>query len=281
MTRGMCLRAVAAAFAAMTVASGLIACGDDDSRLRTEQVAFPADRADYLAHAALPRVEELPGTGWEVATRDKFSSNSGNDDDAETRAFLENDPSCKALNELSTFYGNAEDHTSRTARAAVSFQRPGRGLIATPSGVEVQLEIDQTAEELQEAWKIAKPLFDSGDWQRCMLKAVEHATNAASATSASKLLSFEAGQASATAPRGGFAVAFDFSIQASILKVSASMEFYFWVYSNAQVTVIFNGGHNDLMPEEITATLGAVDNAVSTAKQRQPDSRATIAFVTP
>ena len=275
MKRELGCRDFATALAAMMIVGGLIACGDDDSKLRTEQMAFPADRADYLAHAALPHLGELPGTGWEVATRDKFSTASG--DDAETRAFFQHEPACTALTEVPGFYGSAADKTSRTARAEVSFQRPGRGLIAMPAGVEVQLEIDETAAEIDKSWKAAKPLFDSGDWQRCMLKAIEHATPA---TNTPKL-SYESGTASATSPRGGVAVAFDFAAQISTVKVRGSMEFYFWAYSNAQVTVIFLGGHHDFTPEEIAATLAAVDNAVNTANEREPDSRATIALVTP
>lgn len=250
------------------VSLAFVTCGDDDSAARTTRIAFPPDRADHLAHAALPRVDELPGTGWEVTERDEFSDNST--DREESEAFLEAEPSCRAIAELPGFFGKEEDDTPPVAQAQVQLSRPGRGLVALPSSVEVGLEVAATAVEVQGTWGIVKTLFESDDWPRCFAKAVERQTAAAGTTGGVKI-SIEPKPPSATPPRDGVAFAVDVSMQASIIKINMSLEMYFWPYSNSQVTVMFSSAHEDLSADDIDRILKVVDNAVRTADDREPE----------
>lgn len=263
--------------ALLVVAAALVAvgCGDDDSDFGAVKLAFPLDRADHLAHAALPKRNELPGTGWEVTERDQFSSSSESRE--ATQKFIASDPSCAAIGQLPGFDATDEDDLPY-ARAQVEFKRPGRGLIALASTVGVGVEVEETAVGVQETWSIVKPLFESDEFGRCMTKLIEK-TAAPSNSRTPTSVTVVPKEGSATPPNGGAVFAFDFSVHVSVVKVDASMEMYFWPYSNAQVTVTFSSARGDLSTEDIEATLRAVDDAVRSAQDREPEDRSTVSRI--
>ncbi|MGE0134612.1 MAG: hypothetical protein AB7L91_10930 [Dehalococcoidia bacterium] len=273
MDHGVLLRFRWAALVVAVTAVVAVGCGDDDSDFGTVKLAFPLDQADRVAHAALPRVSELPGTGWEVTARDEFSSDSESRGEAER--FMASDPACAAIAQLPGFDDAEAGDDPPYARAQVEFQRPGRGLVALPSTVGVSVEVEETSVGVQGAWSLVRPLLESGDFERCMAKLVEQ-TAAPSNGRTPVSITVTPKEGSVTPPQGGVVFAFDFSVQASVITVDASMEMYLWPYSNAEVTVMFTSAHGDLSADDIEATLRAVDDGMRKAQEREPEDRSTV-----
>jgi hypothetical protein len=239
------------------------ACGGDDDggSSKALDIFFAPENADALAHASLPAAADLPGDGWQITAQDDFSSSSDNDFDF--AAFAETEPSCSGVSALSAAGGILGDDSDEPAgKAKVEFENASTGA-PLPNSIEVEVKIEDTVEEVDQAWDTVKGLFESDDTETCML-AVFNEVFGQLADQDIKV-DVTPVEASSDAPNDGASMAFNLHLNAAGQELDLAMEMYLWPYGNAKVSAQFMGTPDTLNAEVTGPTLDAVATKLEAA----------------
>ena len=219
----------------------VVACGGDNDGGTSDalDIFFAPENADALAHASLPTAADLPGGGWEVTGQDDFGDDDA-DEGFDFEAFAASEPACSQLTALVNVGGlfGSSDEELPAGRAQIEFESVTPESLL-PNSVEVEVEIEETAAEVQGAWNLVKDLFESDRTEACML-AVFNQVFGGLADEDLKV-EVEAAQASSDAPNNGATMAFDLHLDITGIELDMAMEMYLWPYGNAKVTTTFIG----------------------------------------
>jgi hypothetical protein len=250
------------------VAMFAAACGGDGDDIREQAAAnltIPADRADAVAHAALPAVADLPGSGWEVIGQDEFGSG-----DNAFLEFIQGNPECETLENLAAledvFGGGEDDDETPAGRAQVEFeQQDPDGLL--PASVEVEVEIDQSSAGSRAEFSIVKALFESDDTSNCLISVLNSQFSETGPTGLQ--IEISKAEGSAEAPQNGARMAFDVQMSFAGIELPLAMQLYFWPYGNANVQALFLGTKETLTADLVGGVLETVDEKLQAAATGQ------------
>ena len=236
----------------------LAACGDDDDGggAQAVDIFFAPDSADASAHAALPDVADLPGEGWEVTAQDDFGDDD--DDSFDFGAFAATEPACDQLSTLANIGGifGSDDDEQPAGHAQVEFEN-ARAESLIPATIEVEVEIEETVSEVEDAWGLVKGLLESDQTEACMLAVFDEAFGEI-ASGGDIDIEVAAAQASSPAPNNGATMAFDIHMMISGVELDMAIEMYLWPYANAKITATFMGTPESLNSEVTGPTLDAL-----------------------
>jgi hypothetical protein len=239
-----------------------IACsgGDDEINQATANIMIPPDRANDVAHAALPAVEDLPGSGWQVIGQDQFGS-----DDNDFLEFIEGNPDCETLENLAALedvFGGGEDEETPVGRAQVEFEQQNPDVLI-PASVEVEVEIDQSSAGSRAEFSIVKALFESDETSNCLISVLN--SQFADTGPAGLQIEISKAEGSAEAPQDGARMAFDIDMSFAGIDLPLAMQLYFWPYGNANVQALFLGTTEALNAELVGGVLETVDEKLQAA----------------
>jgi hypothetical protein len=226
---------------------------------------FPPDDADALAHAALPQVSDLPGTGWDVTARDEFDNDS--EEDEFDRA-LANEPACTELNAFESLEGVFDSGGGGdlpAGRAQIEFI-DARSASPIPRSVEVSVEIERTVSEGEGALGVVKDLLESEEMQACLLAAF-NAGFAEFGRARDAQITVMPRQLSAEVPNDGATIAYDIDLAVASVQLDLAMEVYVWALANATTTVVVLGPPDAVNNELIAPVLASVDARLTTTAE--------------
>ena len=251
---------------AVLCAFAFAACsgGDDGGASDAVAIFFAPANADALAHAALPAVADLPGSGWEITAQDDFGEDD--DDDLDFETFAATEPACAQLSGLANLggiFGGGEDDEP-AGRAQIEFENAMTESLL-PSSIEVEVEIEETVAEVEGAWTLVKDLMESDETEACMLAVFD--TMFGELAEQDIEVEVMAAEASSDAPNNGATMAFDIHMDISGIELDMAMEIYFWPYGNAALTVSFLGTPDTLDADTTGPTLDAVAEKLKAASE--------------
>ncbi len=247
-----------------------IACGDDAGRTSAEPpsgvAAFDPARAEALAHAALPQLNDLPGGGWQAGATDLPVK-----DTSDLDKLMAGEPSCTALAQLSTvqlLFGGGPAAKGDAGRAEINFTRePAKGVLFQTTA-QVDVEIKNSIAEADDTWTRTKQVFNATNAKQCLTKILpSYITQSDDSGRASA--AFQPIEPTAKAPHGGSAIAFTLQLKIDGIVADGVMEMYLWPYSNAALSTFILGGRSELSKGIVTDILKAVDKRAAEAAQKK------------
>ncbi|HEX5478857.1 MAG TPA: hypothetical protein VFY79_03975 [Dehalococcoidia bacterium] len=260
------MRKVTSILAIAAFAVGTAACTSGASPARpaatpspdARPVFFAPERADELAHAAMLDADALPGEGWRAVARDSF----GKDAQALATAFQQQ-PACDGLDvlrPLSSLFGAPGAADERPiGQAKVEFtQFTGRTLV--PTSVETEVAIEETAAAVEATQSQVRQALESGQAQRCLLAVLS--AGSGQETGSDDRIDFTPRNASAAAPAGGVAMAYDIHMEVEGVGVDMALELYAWARGNARVSTLFAGEPDQVNAAFTGAVLRSFDQKV-------------------
>jgi hypothetical protein len=225
-------------------------------------VVIEAADAGTVAHAGLPAVEDLPGSGWVVTAEDEFDSGGG----AEFLAFIEGNPDCATLENLTAlqgvFGGDAEDEEP-LGQAKREFEQQGSTQLIAPT-IEVSIEVEESSSGSQAAFGIVRELFQSDETANCIISVLNE--QFVETGPAGVEIEVTKGTGVTAPPQNGATMAFDMEISFGI-DVSMSMQMFFWPYGNATVQALFLGTKESLTNELVSGVLETIDSKLKAAAE--------------
>lgn len=248
----------------ISVALALLAasCGGDDD-IGDGALAFidPAN-AGEAARVALPAVEDLPGEGWEVITRDDFG---GGDDPNEFLRLIEDRQECQTLNNLATLQDifGGSDAGEPAGRAQIEFEQASSDQLL-PTSLEVEVEVADTVSEVQGSWALVRELFESDETAACFV-AVFNGLFTEQLGESGIELDVESVEGSAVAPQDGATLAFQIDMSLAGIELDLMMQMYFWPYGNASAQAFFFGPTEVVDTELVGTVLEIIENKLSAA----------------
>jgi hypothetical protein len=205
---------------------------------------------------------DMPGNGWEVVGRDEFDDSDDGDNDFVTA--MEGVRECEALSGLASLEGllGDDDDDKPAGRANVELERTAANALL-PTSVEVEVEVQENAREVQGSWGLVKQIIGGDDTANCMVAALN------------KMFKEEAGfqavvtrgKASAEAPQDGATMAFNIKLSVVGQTLDMAMEMYFWPYANAEAQVMFSGPSGALNGNLVQGVLTRVNNKLVEAEK--------------
>jgi hypothetical protein len=239
------------------------ACGNDDDGTGSAAPIFDPERAPELARAAMPEATDLPGEGWRVTAEDDFDD----DEDLDFEKALDGEPACaefRALEQLGTIFGGEdEDDTAFAGRAQRTFERESDEEII-PTSVEVELEIPEDLADTARQWAVMEPVFESDDFEACMMGAIERAFTQELDEAGSDAVTVEARDPAST-PGSGAALGFEIGLSLAGFEVDMAMEMHFWPHGNGQVTTLVSGPVGEVDDALVSEVLATVDRKMAAA----------------
>ncbi|MFN0146166.1 MAG: hypothetical protein ACKVT1_06630 [Dehalococcoidia bacterium] len=224
--RDATIPAVAAIALVLTAACG---GGGDEKTLDVE-------KADALAHEALLVAGDLSGNGWEVDADDNF----------EDSPFAET----KACADLSARRDEARKKSDpeRAGRAKRDFSRAGTN---TPTQVEIEFEIFDTADTPTESLRLQRAAFDA-NLRECFSDTFKDGADPS--------LTIEVKESGTLGklPSEGVAKALDVHIADDKEALDLRLETYGWRYLNGSVSVSISGDKEDITAALVKSTIDAV-----------------------
>lgn len=257
------MRVAALLFAALVAVA--VACGGGGGGdKKSADVFFQPENADQLAHAALPAVADLPGTGWEITGQDQESS-SGPD----FGELIKDEPACQNLKNLSTLsdvLGKGSDSTDQPAgHGEIEFEQSDPSALL-PTSANVDIKIEKTAAEVQGSWKLVKGIFQAKETSDCFVAVFNNVFKDLGTGVDVKVSSVSA---SSTPPQDGASLAFALKLTIATVELDMRMEMYFWPYGNAKVSLLFLGTADNVNKELTTKVTSVVDQKLQAAEKAQ------------
>ena len=226
--------------------------------------------AERVALAAMPDVGQMAEAGWEPVVDDDTD-----DDDGDFDAYLEREPACARLAELSRLADllgdgdiDADDGPVGLAERTFSQLGPARTM---PTEIEFEVEI---ASDVDDAWsgrRVVADLIGSDDFGGCIAAVIERAmVDEISAEGMDGAVGVEVTPLviDMHLPDGG--VSFGVGIEMTIGDSSMPMvlQVHSWLRGNAEITVILTGDGRDLMQLDIPSILTMADRRLVVAATR-------------
>lgn len=243
----------------------LAACGGGDDDNGGSSVTIAPEDAQRVASEAMPTVDELPGTGWQLIAEDNFGDDSSDGDDFWT--YIQDEPACATLQDLAALesvFGSEERDTS-IGRAQREFENlQASGMI--PSAIEVEVDIDESAATTQAGWSVVSQLFNSDDMTDCFLAMFDTAFSQEMGDSEGIEISVTEGERLASSPpQDAVSMAFDIEMTFLGIEFEMAIQMYLWAYGNARVQVMFIGDPADLTGDVVNGVLTRVDEKLQAA----------------
>ena len=213
---------------------GLIACGSDNEG-ETEDVgdvgaAIDTTKADQVAHAAMLKPEDLPGTGWTVVNTDKFD-----DSPIDVGGGSAATATCKKINDkVNSVQKDVE--ANRAGRASTEFQRQG-GALPIPISMQNTVVVYKNQDAAKKAVDSFKDALGGNDFTTCLNEALKEGMGGATDAK----VTVKSADAGVSAPEGGVAKAYDVDISVMGQAFTFRFELYAWRYQNSSATSFIFG----------------------------------------
>jgi len=222
-----------AAVLALAVIGGLVLWsrgGDDEAR-------FDPVRADELAKSAMISTSDLPGQGWQQEDKDP-------DEGRASELFgEESDPACRSISERLDAV-RRQNEADRAGEAVREFDLADPSPTSLDASMRVSVAIFRTGNGLDKALDEVRGALADRSMPACFEDIFGGSGNASGGPS----VTAKPVTAHATAPRSGVAQAFELAVRLpagpgqAAQTETARLEFYYWRYGNAGVSVFAFGG---------------------------------------
>lgn len=204
--------------------------------------AIDPARADQVAHAAMLKPEDLPGSGWTVVNTDQFD-----DSPIDVGAGSTATDTCKQINDKVNSV-QREVEASRAGRASTEFQRQS-GPLPIPVSLQNTVVVYRDQDAAEKSIDSFRDALSGDDFTKCLNEALKEGMGG---TTDAKV-SVQSADAAASAPEDGVAKAYDVDISVMGQSFTFRFELYAWRYQNATATS-FVFGTKDQLPAEVPTT---------------------------
>lgn len=220
--------------------------------------AVGTPRGQTIAHSAMLELTDLPGTGWTVASVDRFVDNP-----AAALGGIEltaaSTPACKAAGVLTLPTATALPTT--IGHANKTFIRIA-GLQPSTIAIDVAVYDDIAAVAARQA--ASQRSTESPEAQECL----NDVFKSLSGLGGSSAMSVQVARStpSMPAPHGGSALAYEMTIGNASLELHSRIEVYTWINGAGAVTAVITTSP-DKAAELVTAVTGTVDALLADAQR--------------
>lgn len=206
---------------------------------------FDPKRGTEIAHAALFKPEDLPGTGWTTTEDDNFG----------TADEIPDTQNCQPTRD---FNKTADEDVAGKAERQVQMKARNAG--ESPLTVQLKVTIYHKDDRLPGVMKQYKSTVNDGGTQKCLLDVIK------AQLPSNVEISVKQGGAKVPAPEGGAAFSFDVEAKASNDSATVREEHFAWLKGNAAVSLDFQGPPELVTQDLINTTLQKVQAQLETAR---------------